>query len=126
VLVSYGPKVGYGATLQEALDQIFGAGTGEATTTPPQAGQPTTTPTTPTTTPTTTPPNTGGGNAALDKAVTDIQSALAKLRAAQQSGNFTDQGAALAALDAAAKEYEAAKTAAPGTSTPPPSSQPGG
>ncbi|GAB3156599.1 UPF0182 family protein [Amycolatopsis stemonae] len=127
VLVSYGPKVGYGATLQEALDQIFGAGTGEATTTPPQAGQPTTTPpTTPTTTPTTTPPNTGGGNAALDKAVTDIQSAIAKLRAAQQSGNFSDQGAALAALDAAAKEYESAKAAAPSSGAPPSSTQPGG
>ena len=31
-----------------------------------------------------------------------------------------------ALLDAAAKEYQAAKTATPGTSTPPPSTQPGG
>jgi uncharacterized membrane protein (UPF0182 family) len=122
VLVSYGPKIGFASTLQEALDQVFGPGTGEATTTPPQAGQPTTTPTTPTA-PATQPNN--GGNAALDKAVADIQAALTRLKSAQQSGNFTDQGAALAALDAAAKAYETAKTAAPGTSTPAPSTTPG-
>jgi len=122
VLVSYGPKIGFASTLQEALDQVFGPGTGEATTTPPQAGQPTNTPTTPTAP--ATPPN-NGGNAALDKAVADIQAALTRLKSAQQSGNFTDQGAALAALDAAAKAYETAKTAAPGTSTPAPSTTPG-
>ncbi|MEV6880026.1 UPF0182 family protein [Amycolatopsis sp. NPDC051128] len=122
VLVSYGPKIGFASTLQEALDQVFGPGTGEATTTPPQAGQPTTPPTTPTAP--ATPPNTGG-NAALDKAVADIQAALTRLKSAQQSGNFTDQGAALAALDAAAKAYEAAKTAAPGSSAPPPSTPAG-
>lgn len=57
--------------------------------------------------------------------MTDIQGALAQLKAAQQSGNFTDQGAALAALDAATKEYAAAKPA----TSPPPSSggnRPGG
>jgi uncharacterized membrane protein (UPF0182 family) len=122
VLVSYGPKIGFASTLQEALDQVFGPGTGEATTTPPQAGQPTNTPTTPTAP--ATQPN-SGGNAALDKAVADIQAALTRLKSAQQSGNFTDQGAALAALDAAAKAYETAKTAAPGTSTPAPSTTPG-
>jgi uncharacterized membrane protein (UPF0182 family) len=120
VLVSYGPKVGYGATLQEALDQVFGSGT--STTTPPQTGQPTT----PTTTPTTTPPNTGGGNAALDKAAADIESAIVKLQAAQKSGNFADQGAALAALDAAAKAYQAAKAQPATTPSTTPTSQPGG
>jgi uncharacterized membrane protein (UPF0182 family) len=122
VLVSYGPKVGYGATLQEALDQVFGSGT-STTTPPPQTGQPTTTPTT-------TPPNTGGGNAALDKAAADIESAIVKLQAAQKSGNFADQGAALAALDAAAKAYQAAKaqpaTTPSATPSTTPTSQPGG
>ncbi|WP_328444589.1 UPF0182 family protein [Amycolatopsis sp. NBC_00438] len=121
VLVSYGPKVGYGATLQEALDQVFGTGT--STTTPPQTGQPTTT--TPTT-PTTTPPNTGGGNAALDKAAADIEAAIVKLQAAQKSGNFADQGAALAALDTAAKAYQSAKAQPATTPSTTPTSQPGG
>ena len=30
VLVNYGDRVGYGDTLEEALDQVFGAGVGEA------------------------------------------------------------------------------------------------
>ncbi|MEC3978965.1 UPF0182 family protein [Amycolatopsis sp. H20-H5] len=125
VLVSFGPKVGYAPTLQEALDQVFGAGTGQGTTTPPTTpGQPTTTPTTPSTG--TIPPSPPTGNAALDKAVIDIQSALAKLKAAQSSGNFTDQGAALAALDAASKAYEAAKPAVTTTPAAPPATQPGG
>jgi hypothetical protein len=126
VLVSYGAKIGFASTLNEALDQVFGAGTGAAATTPPlgDTTNPPTTPTTPTS-PTTPPANSGGSNPALDKAVTDIQAALSQLKAAQQSGNFTDQGAALAALDAATKEYTAAKpTGAPPSSTG--AGQPGG
>jgi hypothetical protein len=126
VLVSYGAKIGFASTLNEALDQVFGAGTGAAATTPPlgDTTNPPTTPTTPTS-PTTPPANSGGSNPALDKAVADIQAALSQLKAAQQSGNFTDQGAALAALDAATKEYTAAKpTGAPPSSTG--AGQPGG
>ena len=126
VLVSYGPKIGFASTLQEALDQVFGPGTGAATTTPPQAGQPSTSNTPPPGTSTTnSPPPSNGGNPALDKAVADIQAALVKLKAAQQSGNFTDYGNALAALDAATKAYESAKTSTP---APPTTSttQPGG
>jgi uncharacterized membrane protein (UPF0182 family) len=124
VLVSFGSKVGYAPTLNDALDQVFGKGTGASATTPVEAAPPSSTSTPPSTPPTTTPttPPNAASNPALDKAVADIQSALAKLKAAQQAGNFTDQGAALAALDAAAKEYESAKP-----STPPPGSQtPGG
>jgi hypothetical protein len=105
VLVSFGPKIGFASTLDEALNQVFGSGTGD---TAPPVAPPATTP--PPSTPTTPPPATGGSNPQLDQAVTDIQSALAKLKTAQQSGNFTDQGAALAALDDAARRYEAAKT----------------
>ncbi|MFI5614595.1 UPF0182 family protein [Amycolatopsis sp. NPDC051903] len=131
VLVSFGSQVGYAPTLNEALDQVFGKGTGAAATTPVEGAPPSssttppkqTTPASPTSP--AAPPNSGGSNPALDKAVTDIQSALAKLRAAQQSGNFADQGTALAALDAAAKEYESAKASPPpaGSGTP---QQPGG
>ncbi|WP_233573719.1 UPF0182 family protein [Amycolatopsis panacis] len=125
VLVSYGSKIGFASTLNEALDQVFGTGTGVAATTPPADGTPSTQPAKPSTpsAPATPPPN-QGSNPALDKAVADIQSALAKLKAAQQSGNFTDQGAALTALDAATKEYEAAKPSPAPTSAAPP--QPGG
>ncbi len=125
VLVSFGPKIGFASTLQEALDQVFGSGTGAATATPPQAGAPTspTTPTAPGTT--TTPPPAGGSNPALDKAVADIQAALTRLKNAQSSGNFTEQGAALAALDAATKAYEAAKTSTPAAPPPTTTTPPG-
>ena len=125
VLVSFGPKIGFASTLQEALDQVFGTGTGAATATPPQSGAPTspTTPTAPGTTTTPAPPA-AGSNPALDKAVADIQAALTRLKNAQTSGNFTEQGAALAALDAATKAFESAKTstpaAPPATTTTPP------
>ncbi len=121
VLVSYGSKVGFASTLADALKQVFGDQAGQAATSPTQQ-QPTTTPT-PSATPTT-PPATGGtgSSPALDQAVADIQSALERLRQAQQSGNFAAQGEALAALDAAARAYENAK-AAQTTSAPP---QPGG
>jgi uncharacterized membrane protein (UPF0182 family) len=125
VLVSYGPKIGFASTLEEALNQVFGPGTGDVATTPKQ-------PTPPTGTPTSSPQATApapapgaGSSPELDKAVADIQSALQKLKTAQQSGNFADQGAALAALDDAARRYEAAKSAAPQSSTPTPA-QPGG
>ncbi|GAA3545060.1 UPF0182 family protein [Amycolatopsis ultiminotia] len=117
VLVSYGSKIGFAPTLNEALDQVFGNGTGATATTPPAGGTPSTPPSSPSSP--STPPNQGGSNPAMDKAVTDLQSALAKLKAAQQAGNFTDQGAALAALDAAAKEYDAAKAStAPASGAP--------
>ncbi|WP_020662281.1 UPF0182 family protein [Amycolatopsis benzoatilytica] len=130
VLVSFGGKVGYAATLSEALDQVFGAGTGAVAAGPKDTGTPATTPppTTPnpgtTTPPATTPPPGNANNPALDKAVGDIQAALARLKAAQQSGNFADQGSALQALSQAITEYEAAKPSTPPSSGAP--SQPGG
>ncbi|WP_020667899.1 UPF0182 family protein [Amycolatopsis nigrescens] len=113
VLVAYGPRIGFDTNLDKALAKVFGEGAAGATT-PPE--QPSTPPTDPTTTPPTQSqgvplPQPGQGNAALDQAVADIQTALGKLRAAQQSGNFTEQGAALAELDAASKRYDEAKGA---------------
>ncbi|HVW40841.1 MAG TPA: UPF0182 family protein [Amycolatopsis sp.] len=129
VLVSYGSKVGFASTLGDALKQVFGDGANQSAT-PPNQSTPTPTPSTtpsPSTTTTPPPPATGGtGSPAMDKAVADIQAALTQLRTAQQNGDFQAQGQALAALDAATKEYDAAaKSAAPTatTSAPPP---PGG
>ncbi|GAA4660175.1 UPF0182 family protein [Amycolatopsis dongchuanensis] len=127
VLVSYGAKVGFAATLGDALKQVFGDGANQAATSPTQPNQPTTTPSTPSSNPSSTapPPAGGGGNTALDKAVADIQAALTQLRTAQQNGDFTAQGQALAALDAATKEYEAAQSSSAPTSSSAPA-QPGG
>jgi uncharacterized membrane protein (UPF0182 family) len=125
VLVAFGPKIGFASTLKDALDQVFGAGTGDTTSTPTQPAGPGT-PTTPSTPGQTASP---GSNQALDKAANDIQAAIDKYKAALQSGNFADQGAALQALDAATKAYAAAKvagTTAPPASTTAPSSRPGG
>jgi uncharacterized membrane protein (UPF0182 family) len=126
VLVAFGPKIGFASTLKDALDQVFGAGTGDTTSTPTQPAGPGT-PTTPSTPSQTASP---GSNQALDKAANDIQAAIDRYKAALQSGNFADQGAALQALDAATKAYAAAKvagtTAPPASTTAPPSSRPGG
>ncbi|WP_344416368.1 UPF0182 family protein [Pseudonocardia ailaonensis] len=111
VLVSFGGRVGYDANLATALDQVFGAGAGAGVTPPNPSGGGSPPPTTPTTTP-------GAGTSpALAAAANDISSALAQLKAAQQSGDFGAQGQALAALDSAVKKFQAAQSA-PATTTP--------
>ncbi|OLR90234.1 UPF0182 family protein [Actinokineospora bangkokensis] len=122
VLVSFGNKVGFEATINAALEKVFGAGAGQPAT-QPGGTAPTTTPPTSTTTPpptsTTAPPGgTGGSTSEMDTAVQALNAALEHLRTAQRNGDFTEQGKALAELDAAAKAYDAAKAKA-GTSTPP-------
>jgi uncharacterized membrane protein (UPF0182 family) len=119
VLVNFGDRVGYADTLEEALDQVFGAGAGESATSggnaPSTGGStaaPTPTPTTPATP--TTPPDGGGGtaaNPAIDQAVAGIQSALQALQTAQRNGDFAGQGKALADLQAAVSAYQAAQKA---------------
>ena len=101
VLVGYGGKVGYGPRLEEALNEVFGAGAASGVQTTP--------------TPAAVPSN-GGAPAApgaaspeLKAAVTDVNGALTRLRAAQQSGDFAAQGAALADLDKAVKRFQAAQ-----------------
>jgi hypothetical protein len=127
VLVAYGSKVGFASTLSDALKQVFGDSANQGPTTPTQPGT--------STSPTTTPPSTAGPptappaagtNPALDKAVTDIQAALSQLRQAQENGDFTAQGQALAALDAATRAYEAAQGSAATTTTTSAPPQPGG
>lgn len=107
VLVSFGDKIGYGASLSEALDQRFGAGASGSTTPATGGGAPA-------------PP--GGGasspapssNPAAATAAAAIETALTQLRAAQASGDFAAQGKALADLDTAAKQFQAATAALPG------------
>jgi uncharacterized membrane protein (UPF0182 family) len=111
VLVFYGDRLGYDASLSRALDEVFGAGAGAAAGgAAPTTGQPAqpTTPTTPAT------PNGQGAqtpaapNAAQATAAQQIRAALNELKAAQQSGDFARQGEALAALDRAVAAFQGA------------------
>lgn len=123
VLVSYrepgpqgGVKVGYAPTLAEALDQVFGTGTGSAATAPGGDAA-------------TAPPNGGSGEAAppveeapgvtppippvpgapaKDAAVTELNAALGNVRSAQSSGNLAELGGAFDRLQKAIDAYQAA------------------
>ncbi|WP_258718632.1 UPF0182 family protein [Saccharopolyspora gloriosae] len=99
VLVSFGGNVGFAETLPKALEQVFGAGAGDATgeggdqqpptQQPPgqqQPGQQTT--------------------PELRSAVNDIQGALERVRTSQQSGNLGDLGGALQQLERAVGRFE--------------------
>jgi uncharacterized membrane protein (UPF0182 family) len=104
VLAAYGDRIGYAPTLREALNQIFGAGAGNAA-----AGQQGAAPG----------ENTGQPSPAISQnlrqAVTDIANALKRLRTAQADGDFAAQGKALADLDAATKRFQAATTSSSAT-----------
>ncbi|WP_212840741.1 UPF0182 family protein [Catellatospora sp. IY07-71] len=91
VLVSYGDKIAFEDTLQQGIQKLVAGTTG----TPPVA------------TPEQPPPPTTG-SPTLAAAAAKVKQAIADLRAAQQSGNFEAYGKALAALEAAIKEFEAA------------------
>ncbi|WP_445185592.1 UPF0182 family protein [Pseudonocardia sp. Cha107L01] len=107
VLVSFGGKIGYDARLDVALNEVFGPGV--ATGTPPTqaAGGPSQSPA-------------AAGAGQLQAAVTDINGALSRLKAAQQSGDFAAQGAALADLDKAVKRFNSAAGAPAAPATPAP------
>jgi uncharacterized membrane protein (UPF0182 family) len=114
VLVNYGDRVGYGNTLAEALDQVFGAGAGQTASGSGQSPGGTAAPTTPapSPSPTTSPPSGGASraNPAQDKAVADIDAALAALASAQKSGDFAAIGKAESDLQKAIQEYQAARS----------------
>lgn len=120
VLVNFGDRIGYGNTLAEALDQVFGPGAGQVAT--DSDGQPEEGDTgaegTPTETPETTPPPApdGGGAATpeMDAAVADINAALSALADAQRNGDFAGQGQALERLQTAVEAYQSAQAAAQG------------
>jgi uncharacterized membrane protein (UPF0182 family) len=128
----YNDKVGYGPTVSDALDELFGAGAGATATGPaPVAGGPGSPPAAPQANgqpPAAPPPGQegrapevptpvaavpGGGavqlSAAKAAALQDVNSALDGLRTAQQSGNFAQYGQALQKLDDAVAKYQAAK-----------------
>lgn len=119
VLVSYGGKVGYAATLEDALKQVFGSAAPAAPATGTAPGA----------------PQAGTSTTELQASVAAINAALSNLRAAQASGDFAAQGRALSDLDAAVKRFQAASAAAnaapaapatPAPATPAPSPAPGG
>ena len=128
VAMLYGDKIGYGPTVRDALDGIFGAGAGAAATGPaPVAGAPPVavpgaTPGTPPpaanspevpSPPTAVTPPVPGGNVQLSTAkaaaLQQVQAALDGMEAAQTSGNFAQYGEALQRLDDAMNAYKAAK-----------------
>jgi uncharacterized membrane protein (UPF0182 family) len=117
VLVAYGDRVGYAPTLREALNQVFGAGAGDATVSPGQQAK------VPNQGATQPPVAAGAGVASQEirQAVADIADALKRLHASQVSGDFTAQGKALADLDAATKRFDTAAAAAGAATTPAPS-----
>ncbi|MGH3880219.1 MAG: UPF0182 family protein [Actinophytocola sp.] len=108
VLVYFGGKVGFAPTVDEALDDVFGAGTTDPTD-PPDEGQPPSSEP-----PSSQPPDSGGGSPELGQAVQDIASALSRLKEARANNDFAAEGQALADLDKAAQAYEAAQQAAGG------------
>jgi uncharacterized membrane protein (UPF0182 family) len=116
VLVNYADRIGYANTLSEALDQVFGAGAGEAAADSDGIDDGAAAPTEPAPTegsaPSTAPPADGGGGAvdpaARDAAASAIQSAINDLAAAQRAGDFEGIGRAQAALQDAVNAYQAA------------------
>src|SRR4029434_5763105 len=87
----------YDASLQGALDDVFGPGAGSAVTQPGQSPQPA---------PGTAVPAPDPANPDQAAAAAAIQQAITQLQAAQQSGDFAAQGQALAALDQAVQRYQ--------------------
>jgi uncharacterized protein len=116
VLVFYNDQVGFGPSLSEALDEVFGPGAGAgATPTPGGGGSP----------PAADAP--GGASPALAAATAELQAALGQVRSAQQSGDLGSLGQALTALDTAVKNFQTANGQAPApASAPAPVPGPGG
>ncbi|WP_040811704.1 UPF0182 family protein [Nocardia concava] len=105
VLASYRDKVGYGATLKEALDQVLPAASSAATDQPGQVVTPPTQGATPPTTPVA-PPATG--SAGKDAAVKQLDDALKGVQDAQKSGDLGALGRALEQLQTAVNNYQKA------------------
>ena len=121
VAMLYNDKVGYGPTVSQALDGIFGAGAGATAAGPaPADGQPGAKPPTdgqdkaqaaeiPTPPVAALPPGGMTLSPARAAALQEVQSALGAVREAQRSGNFAQYGAALQRLDEAMGKFDAAK-----------------
>jgi uncharacterized membrane protein (UPF0182 family) len=125
VAMLYGDKVGYGATVSEALKALFGPIVADNATKPlPVAGPPGAPPAASPTPPpgTLTPPPSGQQapgavppgppvqlSGAKGAALADVQAALDALNQAKQSGNYADLGTALQRLDDAMNKYNSTK-----------------
>ncbi|OJZ64445.1 membrane protein [Mycolicibacterium diernhoferi] len=127
VAMMYNDKVGYGPTVRDALDEIFGAGAGATATGPaPAPGQPAARPPAQSTAnpqavpqqvtaPAAPPPaaavpsgpvELSGAKAA---ALAEVNAALDNMQQAQTGGNFAEFGEALQRLDDAMNKYREAK-----------------
>ncbi len=118
VLVSYGTQVGYAPTLQAAIKVMVDKTPAQGNTGNNNGN-------------TGTPPgNNAGGTPqltpALQAAAAKVDAAITKLQTAQRAGDFKAQGEALAELDTAMKEFQAAATAAgiPDATPPSPTTSP--
>ena len=115
VLVAFGDKIGYAATLNAALDQLFGGDSGAAAgdanvqKDPGAAGS--------STQGAATPPS-ANGNAALAKALNDANTAMKDGQAALTKGDFTAYGEAQKRLEAAIAAALAADSAAAAPAAP--------
>jgi uncharacterized membrane protein (UPF0182 family) len=108
VLVYFGGKVGFAPTVDEALDEVFGAGSGGGTA-PPGTEEPPSS-----SAPPSSEPPSGGGSEAVNKAALDVADALSRLDQARTNNDFDAERQALADLDAAIQAYDSAKKASGG------------
>jgi uncharacterized membrane protein (UPF0182 family) len=130
VAMMYNDKVGYGPTVRDALDEIFGPGAGATATGPaPAVGQPGTSPPASqqgnAAPPAATPPAQEGRapevpvavppggpvqlSGAKSAALQEINAALDRIQQAQHDGTFSEYGEALQRLDDAMAKYRDAK-----------------
>ncbi|MQA15911.1 MAG: membrane protein [Pseudonocardiaceae bacterium] len=102
VLVLYGDRVGYAASLNEALNEALGSGgTAPGGQQPPPTGP----------APPSTPAPDAQAGPEVRQAVADVAAALQRLREARASGDFTAQGEALTALEDATRRFNSATDA---------------
>ena len=119
VAMLYTDKVGYGPTVSQALDGIFGAGAGATAAGPAPLtgpgskaaeGAPAPVPAAVPDAPAAAAGVPGPGlSAAKTAALAEMQQAMSAVRDAQQSGNFAQYGAALQRLDEAMGKFDSAK-----------------
>lgn len=133
VAMMYNDKVGYGPTVRDALDDIFGPGAGATATGPAPTGQsgdaaaalpnssdeaatgavPPENSSAAGTPPRAVTPPPGGATVTLSPAraaaLQDVASALSAIREAQRSGNFAEYGQALQRLDDAMNTFDETK-----------------
>ncbi len=116
VAMMYNDKVGYGPTVSQALDGIFGAGAGATAAGPaPLTGPGSKAEEGAVAAPAPEVPAAVAGvpgpglSAAKTAALAEMQSAMSAVRDAQRSGNFAQYGAALQKLDEAMGKFDSAK-----------------